>query len=188
MLFLINPLRSQALRTVKIRQRRGFFLRLVVPSLFIDRGKARESHNLIGSAEGMPRADGVDLHRVIPCVRHLAGHKAAPDQLVQPVLFLGQVVLDALRVKAHVAGTDRFVRVLRAFLLAETAGRSGVIRDAVAVGNQFPGRRQRLFRQAQGVGTHIGNQAHGAFPTDFHTLIELLRDRHGAPRRHIEFA
>ena len=188
MLILAGLVRDQTLGAVEIRQRGGFFLRLVVASLLIHCGEAREGHELVGRAEGMARAGGVDLHGVIARVRHLAGDEAAPDELVQAVLLLGQIILDALRVEPDIAGTDSLVRILRALLLAEMARGTGIILRAITLADQLARGGQRLLGKAQRVGTHIGDQADGALGAQLHAFIELLCDRHGAPRRHIELA
>ena len=46
--------------------------------------------------------------------------------------------------------------------------------------NIFPGRGHRLVRDAQAVGTHIGDQAHGAVAGDVHALVKGLGGPHGA--------
>ena len=45
---------------------------------------------------------------------------------------------------------------------------------------------ERLIGQALRIGTHIGDEADRAAVGNVHALIELLRDRHGAPRRHAQ--
>ena len=40
----------------------------------------------------------------------------------------------------------------------------------------------------EGVGTHIGDQTHGALALNVHAFIELLGDGHSAPGRHIQLA
>ena len=100
----------------------GFFCALVVAPFLIDRRKAGELQNLLARAEDVFLAGRVDLHGVIERVGHLAGDKAAPDQLIEPVLLLGQVVLDGLRVEPDVARANGLVRVLRALLLRKRRG------------------------------------------------------------------
>ena len=136
----------------------------------------------------MARASRVDLHGVIACIGHLAGDEAAPDQLVQPVLLARQVCLNGLGVEPDIAGANGLVRVLRALLLAEMAGLAGIVGRAVAIGDKITRCGQRLLGQAQGVGTHIGDETDGALAADVDALIELLRNGHRAARRHIELA
>ena len=76
------------------------------------------------------------------------------------------------------------MRVLRAGLGLEAAGLVGIIFRAVAADDEVPRGGERVLGQAQGVGTHIGDQADAALPRDLHALVELLGDGHGAPRRH----
>ena len=179
---------SQAFGAVEIGQRGGALLGLVVAALFIHGGKAGEFQDLVAGAEGMTCAARVDLHGVIARVGHLAGDKAAPDQLVQPVLLTRQVCLNALGVEPDIAGANGLVRILRALLLAEMAGLAGIVGRAVAIGDKITRSGQRLLGQAQGVGTHIGDEADGALAADVDALIELLRNGHRAARRHIELS
>ena len=134
----------------------------------------------------MAGTGSIHLHHVIAGVSHLAGHETAPDQLIQAVLLLSQVVFDGLRVQLHIAGTDGLMGVLSPLLLAEAARRTGIIGCSVAGEDQLLCCRQGLLGKAQGVGTHIGDETDGPLAGDVHALIELLGDGHGAARRHIQ--
>ena len=59
---------------------------------------------------------------------------------------------------------------------------------AVAARNEGLGGGQGLLTDPQGVGTHIGDEAHGALALDIHALVQLLGDGHGPPGRHGELA
>ena len=118
--------------------------------------------------------------------RHLAGQKTAPNELVEPVLLAGQVLFHVLRRQVYVGGADGLVGVLGAALRLVVPGLGRVVLLAVTGLDKSLGRRQGLLGQAQGVGTHIGDEAHGAFPGDVHPFVELLGDRHGTPRGHIQ--
>jgi len=47
---------------------------------------------------------------------------------------------------------------------------------------------QRVLRQVHRVGTHVGDQADGAFLADRHAFVQLLRDLHGLARGEAELA
>ena len=65
-------------------------------------------------------------------------------------------------------------------------GLSGAVVLAVAALNEAPDGGQGLLGKAQGVGTHIGDEAHGTLALNVHALVELLGDGHGAPRGHAQ--
>ena len=177
---------ANLLALVQFGQRVQLFLVFLVPSFLVDGQEAGEAQILMVGAERMPLAVGVDGRGVIDCIGHLAGHEAAPDQLVEPVLIPGQIRLQGLRVEAHIAGPDGLVCVLRGALGFEAAGCTGVVVLAIAFFNVVLGGGKRFLRQAQGIGTHIGDQTHGALAGDVNALIELLRQRHGALGSHVE--
>ena len=58
----------------------------------------------------------------------------------------------------------------------------------VAAGDEGLGRGQGLLADPQGVGTHIGDEAHGALALDVHALVQLLGDGHGAAGGHVQLA
>ena len=80
------------------------------------------------------------------------------------------------------------MRVLGAGLGLIAARRAGIIGLAVALGDIVSRGRKRLFRQAQRVRSHIGDQTDRAVAGDLDALVELLGDRHRAARRHGEAA
>ena len=122
-----------------------------------------------------------DLHAdaVVDGIGHLAGQEAAPDQAVQPVLLTGQ---------GRIGGADGLVGVLRSGLGLIDAGGCGVIALAVAGADDIPGLGLGLRRDAEGVGTHVGDEAHGALAGDIHALVQLLGDGHGAAEGHVQLA
>ena len=172
----------------QLGQRVEDLLGLVVAAFLVHRQKAGEFQALVVGAEDMALTLGVDGGGVIDGVGHLAGHKAAPDQLVQAVLVARQTGGNVVGVKPHVAGADGLVRVLGRALALEAAGRAGIVGRAVASGDEIPGGKERLVRQAKGVCTHIGDQTNCAVALYVHALIELLGDRHGALGRHVQFS
>ncbi len=111
--------------------------------------------------------------------RHLRGHEAPPDELVELELVGGQKLLHAFGRQGHIDGAAGLVGVLRALLGLEHArlGR-GVVRavgrdDEVVRG--LPG----LVGDTHGVGTHVGDERHGAAIAQLHAFIDFLRRAHG---------
>ena len=68
------------------------------------------------------------------------------------------------------------------------AGRGRHITLAVALLNEAAGVGLRLVTDAQRVGTHVGDQTHGALAGDIYALVQLLGDGHGAAGRHVQLA
>ena len=121
-------------------------------------------------------------HGVLLAVAHLACDKAAPDQAVE----LSRVARDALfhlgGRQSGVCGPHRLVGVLRgrgAFAFVGALLGTHILR-AVGLGDELLGRGLRLVRNAQAVGTHVGDQAHGALPCNVHALVQRLGRAHGA--------
>ena len=133
---------------------------------------------------------GLDLHAdaVVHGVCHLAGHIPAPDQAVEAVLLAGEILFQLLRRPVHVAGADGFVGVLGVGLGLIAVGLFGAVGAAVPAGDKLPGGGDGLLGKAQRVGTHIGDEAHGALALNVHALVKLLGDGHGAPGGHGELA
>ena len=174
---------------VKPRQRLArVALLFVVRALLVDRGKARERDRVAGCAEHLSLAHDVRRDRVQDRVRHLAGDKARPDQLIQLVLVGRQVLADLIRQELDVGRADGLVRVLRVSLGLEHARPAGIIFRAVAAADKARRRGGRLVREAQRVGTHVGDQTGQAVFAQLDALVQLLRNAHGAARGHVELA
>ena len=119
------------------------------------------------------------LHRGSPCIRHLGGDGALPDQLVELELLGVQLTVQlARRGESLASGADGLVRLLRILGLPGVLTRR--IRDVVAAvelhGLRAGGLDARC-RQRGGVGTHVGDVA---------VLVQALRDAHGAVRGVVE--
>ena len=187
---VLPRLESQALQPLPFRKRRELallFLLLLVLALLVHRCVAGEFQTAAAGPEAVNPRLNLHRHRVIDGVGHLTGHKPAPDQPVQPVLVVGQITLHPLRSQLHIAGPDGLVGVLGPRLGLIGPGGLGAVPLAVPALNEAPGCGQGLVAQAQGVGTHIGDQAHGALAGDIHALIELLGDGHSPPGGHAQF-
>ena len=179
----------QGLSLPQRRQGRFLLLLLLVPSLFVHGGIAGEFQTGGAGPEAVVRGLHLHRHAVINGVGHLAGHETTPDQPVEPVLLAGQVLFHLLRRPVHVAGADGLVGVLGCgFCLVAVRALGGIVVRAVTAQNELPGGGNGLLGKPQGVGSHIGDEAHGALALDVHALIELLGDGHGAPGRHGELA
>ena len=161
---------------------------LFILCLLVYRRVAGEFHLGIICAESAARALRLYGDAVIYRVCHLACRKAAPDQAVQPVLLLRQILTQKLRRKIYIRGTYGLVRILRAGLGLEMAGCCRAVALSVARCDIRARRAERLVRKTQRVGTHVGDETHAALSAYLHALIELLRDGHGAARRHAEAA
>ena len=173
---------------LQIRQRRADGLRFLVFSLLVNRQKTGEADALVAGAEGIAGTLGINGDCIIQGVRHLGGQEPAPDQLIQPVLLPGQASLNLLRVQFHMGGTDGFMGILRRGFCFECVEFPVVVLLAVAGFNKLCRRCHGLIGQAQGVGTHIGDETQRALTCHIHALIELLGDGHGALGGHIQLS
>ena len=159
---------------------------LFVLALLIDGQEAGELHLRPAGPEGVPGTGDLNVHAVIDGRGHLAGQEPAPDELIEAILLLGQALPDVLRGKGHVGGADGLVGILGPCLGLKLPGRLRQILLAVPGPGKGPGRRHCLVRQAEGVGTHVGDETHGPLPLDVHAFVELLGDGHGPPGGHVQ--
>ena len=179
---------KQLLPLLQIREQAfGLFL-LVVGRFFIDGGIAGELQGRGVCFEKITAALHFDGKIVIDRVCHLAGGEPAPDDSVEAVLFLGQILADQFRGQGYIRRADGLVGVLGAGLRFEAARLFRAVGRTVSFLNEAPRGSHRLIRQAQGVGTHIADQTDAAVAGDLDAFVELLRHRHGAPRRHVQAA
>ena len=189
---VLVPAKALEVQRLPFRQRRqgGFlFLLIIVLALLVHGGVAGEFQAGGAGAEAVSRS--IDLHgdAVIHGVGHLAGHKATPHQSVQTVLLAGEVLFQHLRRPVHVAGSDGLVGVLSAGLgLIVIGSLGGIVLLTVAAHDKFLSGGNGLLADAERVGTHIGDQTHGALAFNIHALVKLLGDSHGAAGGHAELA
>ena len=186
LLLLRDVFKLHGIALLERRQRTAHFTRLLVLRLFIHGGVARELLLGVVGAEEIARAAGIHDDVVVHGVGHLAGREAAPDEPVEPVLLRRKVVAHAIRRERDVRRADGLVRVLCAGLGLIRARLAGVVLRAVMLDDEGLRGGERLIGQALRIGTHIGDETDRAAVGDVHALIELLRDRHGAPRRHAQ--
>src|SRR5262249_25012435 len=119
---------------------------------------------------------------------HLARDHAQPNELVEPRLVVIEKRFHLARSAPDVGWPDRLVRLLRVLCLALVLARRGRhIVAAVTAADQAAGGGERLLRDVDAVGAHIGNEADG-LAVDVDAFIESLRDAHGVGGREPELA
>ena len=112
--------------------------------------------------------------------RHLGGHETRPDEPVDLILIRGEEGFGVLGGQGHVDGADGFMGVLRVGFGLEVplaAGREVVLAETVF--DERGGGLLRFVRDAHGVGTHVGDEGHGAAIPEFQTFVQTLGDVHG---------
>ena len=186
MLAGLEALQGHHLAGLQLRQGRLPVLLVIVPALLIHGGVAGKFQAAGAGPEGVLSGGNVHADAVVHGVGHLAGQEAAPDQPVQAILLAGQVALHLLRGQGDAAGADGLVSVLGPGLGLVLLGGLRAIGRAVAAFDKAAGRRLCLVGDPQGVGTHIGDQTHGALAADVHALIQLLGDGHGPAGGHVQ--
>ena len=110
---------------------------------------------------------------------HLAGDGPLPDQVVEPLLIVIEIVANVVRGPADIGRADSLV-----CLLCIGGGRLVDTRAVWQVTIASAGRSRRapsqsFATQPDAVGSHIGDQASGLC-ADIHPFIELLRNLHCA--------
>jgi hypothetical protein len=120
---------------------------------------------------------------------HLGGDEAVPDQLVELVLLVLQVLLDRVGVDLGARRPDRLVGVLRVLLgLVDVRLRRDELL-AVALADLFPDLVQRVIAHPGRVGAHVRDKPHrAAVALEIDALVEGLRDLHGALGAEVEVA
>ena len=185
-LLLLGALQLQGLPLLQVGEGGLGGLLLVVPALLVHSGEAGELQLRPAGPEGVAGGLGLDGDAVVHGGGHLTGQETAPDQLVEAELLGGQVLLDVLGHQVHVGGPDGLVGVLGVALGLVVPGLGGIILFSVAALNKALGGGDGLLGQPQGVGTHVGNEAHGALAGDVHALVQLLGNGHGAGGGHVQ--
>ena len=168
----------------------GLLLFLLVGGLFVQGGETVEGDRVAAGLEAVAAGIDGDGHGVLLAVRHLAGHEAAPDHPVE----LGGIAADALvhlvGGQARHRGTDGLMGVLRCRGALGLPGAlvGADIALAVGPGDVLSGSCHSLVGDAEAVGTHIGDEAHGAVAGDVHAFVQGLGSPHGAGGREAQTA
>ena len=186
----VDPLLGELLALAHRGQTARFFVFLVVPALLVESEETGKAHHLAGRAKfELARAglsQNVDGRALELRALHLAGDRARPDEFVELRLLGLEVAGDVAGALRHVGRTDRFVRLLRVLGLGGVFARRGRhVIVAEILGDDASRRRNRLGREIDAVGAHIGNEA-GRAVADIDAFVEALRNLHGARRRETE--
>ena len=158
---------------------------LLVPALLVRLEEALERVHGAGRGELGAAAAGGDLEgdrgRLVLRVRHLAGHRALPDEVVEALLVAVELAGDlGGRAERLARRADRLVRLLGVLALVRV--HPGVQRHGLLAVHRHRLRARRLhgLRAQRGrVGAHIGDEA---------LLVESLRHAHRVLRAHRELA
>ena len=185
----------EQLHDVALLERRQTLFVVLVRFLFVVDGdavggeKARFDQGLAGGLEGVLGrcaqfgGDGIEHRR-----RHLAGDGALPDQVVKLGLVRRQVFRNLFGRACRGGRADRLMRFLRVLRLGlEVARLVGQGLRSVTPGGDFADFGQRVLREIDRIGTHIGDQA-DRLAADLRTLVQLLRRAHRALRGEAELA
>ena len=161
-----------------------------VAPFLIDRAVAVKHHDTAAGAQ----------HDALRCVAHidgclvelgglhLAGNGALPDQVIEALLVIIEVVADFLRRAADIGWADGLVSLLRVGSRGAVDPRAvRQIPVAETLADLASHRGQSLASKLHAVCPHIGDQA-GRLRPDIHALIQLLGDLHGAAGREAELA
>ena len=165
-------------------------LRRIVPAFLIELEEAVEGDGRAGGAKPDLLVGGCEVgdHAIEHGARHLARHGALPDQLVQPALVVLEQTPDRLGRAPEIGRPDRLVRLLG--VLGPGAIGARLVRQvALAVGlrDLAPAGRERLARELDAVGAHVGDQA-DRLAVQIDALEQALGGAHGAIGAEAELA
>jgi hypothetical protein len=116
--------------------------------------------------------DDVDRCLIEDRGRHLAGDEPLPDELVEPVLFVAEILPDRLRGELYVRRPDGFVGVLRLDLLFArifVGSCRQILRPQLS--DELTSVRNRIGADTGRIGTHVGDETDCSFGTDLNALI-----------------
>ncbi len=119
---------------------------------------------------------------------HLTGQKTVPDKTVEPQLWPAQISTQAVGSTVDVGGSNGLVSLLRALAGTVDIWLGRQILRAEILFDIFGSLLLCLGSDIERVGTHIGDQAHRAFPATFDALVELLGQAHGLRGAELQMA
>ncbi len=109
---------------------------------------------------------------------HLAGDEAAIDQVVELVLIDAQSGPDRLGRQREVGRSDRLVSFLGQLAGGVEVRLGWQVLVAVFLADQIANAVERLVRDPQGVGSHVGDQADRPGAVHVDAFVKLLGDFH----------
>ena len=119
---------------------------------------------------------------------HLRSDEALPDEAIELELLIGEIAGDGVGRARGIGGTNGFVRVLRGLFALVGVGRRGQIFCTEIFGDPVAGRGDCFRSDAGRIGTHVRDEADGAFCAYVDTFIKTLRHAHGAADVEAELA
>ena len=151
---------------------------------FVDFKEPVELHHRSGHAEpeGIRCGLRIDIDRglIEDRGRDLRSHESLPDELVDLVFILLQILLDLVWMAHRRSRANGFVGSLRFLLLFVRIWRLRNVWIAILRFDVLANFRQRIIGDSGRIGSHVGDQTDGTFLTQFHAFIEPLGDHHGA--------
>ena len=131
----------------------------------------------------------VDGGRVEDRRHHLRGHEALPDQFVQPILIVFEVLANELRTAGRIGRPYRLVRVLR--ILRFTIGVQTWTIGQILLPVHHPDVVASLSRggggDTGGIGAHVGDQPDATLFSELDSLVQVLRESHRTLGTEAEF-
>ncbi len=125
----------------------------------------------------------LDGERIEDSLLHLAGHEAAPDQVVKLGLVGAQELAHFLGPLIGGGRVDSLVGFLRALDLLKVGGRLGRAEiRAVDLGDELGGLFLHVRAHIEGVRAHVSDKTR-ALAAHIHAFVEALGDLHSAVRR-----
>ena len=174
----------RALALVHFGQTAAVFFVIVVAAFLIEFQKAIEANDLAGRAEiefPLRRLrQNIDRGAFEFGQFHLACDRARPNEFVEPPLIRLETCRDVLWQAGKVGRADRFMRFLGILGLHRIFARR--LRDifrAEFLADDAARAADRLRREVDAVGAHIGDEPH-RLAADFGAFIEPLGKLHGA--------
>ena len=180
----LGDLRQQLVAVVDGRIVPAFLVHSDEPRFDEHRTVRTEPVAVLLLARGEIDSDRVEYRR-----HHLAGHRALPDQGIEPELVFLEHALEVVGVAGNRRRTDGLVRLLRVPGLGlENSCFVRHVPWAVTLRDDLADFVERDCRQRHGVGTHVGDQADVAFAGEFDAFIKTLGRAHRALRIETELA
>ena len=189
---LLLALQVAQLQHLTLLQRRqgGLLLFLFVGGFLVQDGEAVKGNGIAAGLETVVRRADRDGHGVLLAVCHLAGHEAAPDHAVELCCVAADALVHLVRCQGRHRGTDGLVGILcgSGALGLPCALVGADIGFTVSPCDIFLCGGNGFIRDAQAVGTHVGDQTHGAVARNVHAFVQGLGSAHGTGGRKAQAA